>query len=45
VPAPDLPIDALVSACLTALKRAKVLGKNNICTAEANDFKIPEEVA
>ncbi|HUN73449.1 MAG TPA: diguanylate cyclase [Steroidobacteraceae bacterium] len=42
VPAPDLPVDALVSACLLALKRAKALGKNNICTAEAQDFKASE---
>ena len=42
VPAHDLPVDALVAACLAALKRAKALGKNNICTAEEPDFKAPE---
>jgi diguanylate cyclase (GGDEF)-like protein/PAS domain S-box-containing protein len=42
VPARDLPLDALVTACSTALKRAKALGKNNICAAEARDFKAPE---
>jgi len=44
VPARDLPLESLVNACSTALKRSKSLGKNNICTAEARDFK-SEEVA
>ncbi len=39
VPARELPLDALVSACLTALQRAKAVGKNNLCAAEARDFK------
>jgi diguanylate cyclase (GGDEF)-like protein/PAS domain S-box-containing protein len=39
VPTRELPLDALVNACLTALKRAKTVGKNNICAAEARDFK------
>jgi diguanylate cyclase (GGDEF)-like protein/PAS domain S-box-containing protein len=39
VPARDLPLDALVAAGLTALKRAKSVGKNHICAAEARDFK------
>ncbi|HTX24965.1 MAG TPA: diguanylate cyclase [Steroidobacteraceae bacterium] len=44
VPARDLPLGALVGAGVTALKRAKGLGKNNICAAEARDFK-GEELA
>lgn len=39
VPARDLPLDALVGACLAALQRAKAIGKNNLCAAEARDFK------
>jgi diguanylate cyclase (GGDEF)-like protein/PAS domain S-box-containing protein len=39
VPARDLPLDALIAAGLTALKRAKAVGKNHICAAEARDFK------
>ncbi len=39
VPGRELPIEALVSACLTALQRAKAVGKNNLCAAEARDFK------
>ncbi len=39
VPARDLPIEALVSACATALRRAKAVGKNQFCAAEARDFK------
>jgi diguanylate cyclase (GGDEF)-like protein/PAS domain S-box-containing protein len=39
VPARDLPLDALIAACLTALQRAKAIGKNNLCSAEARDFK------
>jgi diguanylate cyclase (GGDEF)-like protein/PAS domain S-box-containing protein len=39
VPGRDQPIEALVSACLSALKRAKAVGKNQFCAAEARDFK------
>jgi len=39
VPARELGLEALVAACLLALKRAKALGKNNICSAEAHDFE------
>lgn len=39
VPARDLPLDALLGACAAALKRAKAIGKNNLCAAEARDFK------
>ncbi len=42
VPARDLPLEALTNACSSALKRAKSLGKNNICTAEARDFQTQE---
>lgn len=40
VPSRELPLDALVAACLTALRRAKSLGKNHICAAESRDFKM-----
>ncbi len=40
VPGREMPLDALVGACLTALQRAKNLGKNNLCAAEARDFKV-----
>lgn len=39
VPARDLPLEALIGACLAALQRAKEIGKNNLCAAEARDFK------
>ena len=39
VPARDQPLEALVIACLAALKRAKAVGKNQFCAAEARDFK------
>lgn len=39
VPAREIALDALVAACAAALKRAKSLGKNNLCSAEARDFK------
>ncbi len=39
VPARELPLEALVGACITALQRAKAVGKNNLCAAEARDFK------
>lgn len=39
VPTRELPLDALIGASLTALQRAKNLGKNNLCAAEARDFK------
>jgi diguanylate cyclase (GGDEF)-like protein/PAS domain S-box-containing protein len=42
VPTRDLPLDALTNACSSALRRAKSLGKNNICAAEACDFKSQE---
>jgi diguanylate cyclase (GGDEF)-like protein/PAS domain S-box-containing protein len=45
VPERDLPLESLVNACSAALKRAKSLGKNNICTAEASDFQSEVEVA
>ncbi|MGH8258258.1 MAG: GGDEF domain-containing protein, partial [Steroidobacteraceae bacterium] len=40
VPARDLPLEALIAACVTALKRAKAVGKNHICAAEAKDFRV-----
>jgi len=40
VPARELPIEALIGACLAALQRAKAIGKNNLCAAEARDFKL-----
>jgi diguanylate cyclase (GGDEF)-like protein/PAS domain S-box-containing protein len=39
VPVRDQPLEALVVACLSALKRAKAVGKNQFCAAEARDFK------
>jgi diguanylate cyclase (GGDEF)-like protein/PAS domain S-box-containing protein len=39
VPPHELPLEAMVSACLTALRRAKSAGKNDIRAAEATDFK------
>jgi diguanylate cyclase (GGDEF)-like protein len=39
VPVRDQPIETLVSACVSALKRAKSVGKNQFCAAEARDFK------
>lgn len=39
VPVRDQPLEALVGACLSALKRAKAVGKNQFCAAEARDFK------
>lgn len=39
VPVRDQPLDALVIACVAALKRAKAVGKNQFCAAEARDFK------
>lgn len=39
VPVRDQPIEALVLACLAALRRAKAVGKNQFCAAEARDFK------
>ncbi|MGH8218067.1 MAG: diguanylate cyclase domain-containing protein [Steroidobacteraceae bacterium] len=39
VPVRDQPLEALVVACLAALKRAKAVGKNQFCAAEARDFK------
>ncbi|HEY2590214.1 MAG TPA: diguanylate cyclase [Steroidobacteraceae bacterium] len=39
VPVRDQPIETLVCACLSALKRAKAVGKNQFCAAEARDFK------
>jgi diguanylate cyclase (GGDEF)-like protein/PAS domain S-box-containing protein len=38
VPPRELPLDALLKACTSALKRAKRHGKNRISTAEAIDF-------
>jgi diguanylate cyclase (GGDEF)-like protein/PAS domain S-box-containing protein len=39
VPPRELPLEALISACRTALHRSKQQGKNTICTAEAADFQ------
>jgi diguanylate cyclase (GGDEF)-like protein/PAS domain S-box-containing protein len=39
VPPRELPLEALISACRTALQRSKKQGKNTICTAEAADFQ------
>jgi len=39
VPPRELPLDALVNACRTALTRSKKQGKNCIATAEAADFQ------
>jgi len=39
VPPRELALEALLNACSTALKRAKALGKNSVCAAEARDFK------
>ena len=39
VPPRELPLEALINACTTALQRAKKQGKNAICTAEAADFQ------
>jgi len=39
VPPRDLPIGGLIGACLAALQRAKAIGKNNLCAAEARDFR------
>jgi len=39
VPPRELPLDALVNACRTALTRSKRQGKNTICTAGAADFQ------
>ena len=39
VPVRDQPLEALVTACLSALKRAKTVGKNQFCAAEVRDFK------
>jgi diguanylate cyclase (GGDEF)-like protein/PAS domain S-box-containing protein len=39
VPPRELSLDSLLKACRASLKRAKVLGKNSISTAEATDFQ------
>ena len=39
VPPRELPLEALVNACKTALQRSKTQGNNAICTAEAADFQ------
>jgi PleD family two-component response regulator len=38
VPPRELPLEALLKACRSALKRAKGVGKNSISTAESTDF-------
>ena len=38
VPERELPLEALLKACRTALKRAKKTGKNTIVTAGSTDF-------
>ena len=38
VPPRDMPLEALLKGCRTALKRAKETGKNSIVTAESRDF-------
>jgi diguanylate cyclase (GGDEF)-like protein/PAS domain S-box-containing protein len=39
VPPRELPLEALINACRTALQRSKRQGNNTICTAEAADFQ------
>jgi diguanylate cyclase (GGDEF)-like protein/PAS domain S-box-containing protein len=39
VPPRELSLESLLKACRASLKRAKVLGKNSISTAEATDFQ------
>jgi diguanylate cyclase (GGDEF)-like protein/PAS domain S-box-containing protein len=39
VPPRELPLEALINACTTALERSKNQGTNTICTAEAADFQ------
>jgi diguanylate cyclase (GGDEF)-like protein/PAS domain S-box-containing protein len=39
VPPRELPLEALINACRTALQRSKRQGKNCIATAEAADFQ------
>lgn len=39
VPPRELPLEALINACRTALTRSKKQGKNCIATAEAADFQ------
>jgi diguanylate cyclase (GGDEF)-like protein/PAS domain S-box-containing protein len=39
VPPRELPLEALINACRTALQRSKKQGNNTICTAEAADFQ------
>jgi diguanylate cyclase (GGDEF)-like protein/PAS domain S-box-containing protein len=38
VPPRELPMESLLKACRSALRRAKGLGKNSISTAESTDF-------
>ena len=40
VPPRGLELEAIVNACQTALKRAKVRGKNSIAAADASDFEV-----
>ncbi len=39
VPPRELALEALISACRTALQRSKKQGKNSVATAEAADFQ------
>ena len=39
VPPRGMPLEVLLKACKTALKRAKSAGKNSVVTAEAADFQ------
>ncbi len=39
VPPRELPLEALLKGCRTALKRAKATGKDSIATAESADFR------
>ena len=40
VPPRDLELETVIAACVSALQRAKKLGKNNVCSAEARDLKV-----
>ena len=40
VPPRDLELETVIAACVHALQRAKKLGKNNVCAAEARDLKV-----
>lgn len=39
VPPRELELQSFVNACLACLRRAKAMGKNNVCAAEARDLR------